>query len=475
MNLSRRRAVSGTTVGLIWLAATLAWTLATVSPANAQVAPLAPPSASDPRATFVAGNVSLCAAAGFPLTAQVGGHGTSSGGDANVNGTVATNAGAIQPGVGEEVNVTITGADVVIDAVVVKGGHGYNVYSAPSVLPPALLAPQHYISPLNGGGNVPAISHWFICYHLATPTPTGTLTVQKGVIPPDGLPASPLPTSFSAIVNCNDGIHTNVPVTFGVAGGRGLPAVTLDDIPVGTVCTVVEQGTGSFPAGTVVTYDPAGADTPGVTIGATGGVVVNIVNDFSGTAVVMADVTVTKAVTPAPGVDVPASFSAVLQCGDGTNLTITLPGAGGPGSPSPVSVRTLSLCGVAEVPGSVPAGWTVSYSVNGEAPTDTPPLFVVDDGTAIAITITNDATGATTTTAPPATTTTAPPAPTTTVPGGGAGGGGTDPGTSGQTLPRTGPVALGLLFAAGLASIAGGWALMAEGYRRRPDHGPGRD
>ncbi len=25
---------------------------------------------------------------------------------------------------------------------------------------------QHYISPLNPGGNVPAISHWFVCYHL---------------------------------------------------------------------------------------------------------------------------------------------------------------------------------------------------------------------------------------------------------------------------------------------------------------------
>ena len=145
MNHSRRRAVSGTTVGLIWLAATLAWTLATPSPVNAQVAPLAPPSASDPRATFVAGNVSLCAAAGFPLTTQVGAHGTSSGGDANVNGTVATNAGAIQPGVGEEVNVTITGADVVIDAVVVKGGHGYNVYSAPvgAAAGPARTAALH--------------------------------------------------------------------------------------------------------------------------------------------------------------------------------------------------------------------------------------------------------------------------------------------------------------------------------------------
>ena len=144
-------------------------------------------------------------------------------------------------------------------------------------------------------------------------------------------------------MNCDDGIHTNVPVTFGLGGGLGLPVVALDDIPVGTVCTVVEQGTGSFPAGTVVTYDPVGADTPGVTIGATGGVVVNIVNDFSEDHVVMADVTITKAVTPAPGVDPPASFSAAAQCGDGTNVTITLPGAGGAGTPSPQRSDALAL------------------------------------------------------------------------------------------------------------------------------------
>ena len=46
--------------------------------------------------------------------------------DAYVSGTVATNAGTVQPGVGQEVNVTIIGPNVVIDAVIVKGGQAYN-------------------------------------------------------------------------------------------------------------------------------------------------------------------------------------------------------------------------------------------------------------------------------------------------------------------------------------------------------------
>src|SRR5436189_265862 len=82
----------------------------------------------------------------------------------------APNSGTIHPGQGEELNVTVTNPDVVVDAVVVKGGNGYNVYPNPSapppILPPALPPPQHYIAPLNGGGNVPALSHWFVCYHL---------------------------------------------------------------------------------------------------------------------------------------------------------------------------------------------------------------------------------------------------------------------------------------------------------------------
>ena len=148
---------------------------------------------------------------------------------------MAPNAGTIQPGQGQELNVTITPAGVtagvVIDAVIVKGGDGYNVYSNPAFLPPTLGPPQHYISPLTGRlgfGNVPNISHWFICYRLVTPPPSGSLTVRKTVIEPIGIPVTPLPTSYTALVNCNDGIpaHQNVTVTFSGGGGAGVPVLT---------------------------------------------------------------------------------------------------------------------------------------------------------------------------------------------------------------------------------------------------------
>ncbi len=218
--------------------------------------------------------------------------------------------GTVQPGTGEEVNVAILGAGVVIDAVVVKGGAAYNVYSNPSFLPPTLLPDQHYISPRNGGGNVPDISHWFVCYHLTTPPPLGSLTVAKVVIPPPGPPASPLPTEFTAVVNCNDGVHQNVVITFGVGGGRQAGS-TISGIADGTVCTVVEQNTASFPAGSAVAYNPAGADTTGVTIAANSSVQVTITNDFTAVELQTGSLALVKTVLPAPpGVTLPASYTA---------------------------------------------------------------------------------------------------------------------------------------------------------------------
>jgi hypothetical protein len=193
------------------------------------------PSPSDSRATFVPGNVTTCSGAGFPGTIQLGAEGNSPASDANVSGTPAPNTGPIQPGQGEEVNVAISGVGVIIDAVVVKGGPAYNLYTNATFLPPTLPPPQHYISPLNGGGNVPDLSHWFVCYHLGTPPPTGSLTVRK-VVSVDEKLATPLPTGYSALVNCNDGnlAHQNGTVKLpGGGGGVGTPQLT--GIPPGTV------------------------------------------------------------------------------------------------------------------------------------------------------------------------------------------------------------------------------------------------
>jgi hypothetical protein len=242
--------------------------------------------ASDPRANFFGGNAQPgdCANEniGFPDDLTVGTsdsvpNGTTTA-DENVSGTVEQNQSAIQTGVGQDVDITILGTIVVIDAVVVKGGNGYNVYDDPAVLPPADQPPQHYISPLNNGGNVPGISHWFVCYHLEEGPTTGNLSVHKTVIPPAS--NAVVPTSFNVHVDCDSGDFDLVLVDGQTEEITGLP--------IGDICVVTEDDS-LFPALSAVTYDPATANTDGVEIGDGTTVAVNITNDFGaveGTTVV---------------------------------------------------------------------------------------------------------------------------------------------------------------------------------------------
>ena len=183
---SNRAGRAGLLVGVVVL---VLWIPAAATASLSDLLGLLRSTPSDGRAVFHDGNVVTCAGAGFPGTIQMGSPQNHDASDANVSGVVAPNSGTIQPGQGEEVNVTLVNLLVVVDAAVVKGGNGYNVYSNPSFLPPTLGPPQHYISPFNGGGNVPTISHWFVCYHLTTPPPTGSIAVRKTVIAPDGVTA----------------------------------------------------------------------------------------------------------------------------------------------------------------------------------------------------------------------------------------------------------------------------------------------
>jgi hypothetical protein len=271
------------------------------------------PSQSDGRADMVIGNVTTCAGLNLGNDIQVGSSSDSNASDANVSGVVKTNAGTTQPGVGEEVDISLLTGTVVIDAVVVKGGPAYNVYSKSAVLPPTLPPDQHYISPLNGGGNVPTISHWFVCYHLGAPPAAGSLVVSKVVGAPAGTPVIPLPTSYSALVTCTppgQQAFTST-VTFGAGGGVGTASPPLDNLDVGTVCTVVEQNTSGFDPATKIVYDPTGADSPGVEIpDSEVGVTVQITNDFSG---VQVESEVVTPVTPdAPVTPVTVAAAAVV-------------------------------------------------------------------------------------------------------------------------------------------------------------------
>jgi hypothetical protein len=346
---------------------------------------------SDPRARFEPGNVSKCADAGFPNTIQFGSPNNSSVTGALLTGTVRDNAGPVQTGRGQELNITIhTAGTVVIDAVIVKGSDGYNVYSNPADLPPQLGPPQHYISPINNGGNVPDISHWFVCYHLATPPEAGSISLAKTVVAPNGVPVEDLPTSFRADVTCNSRSAT---VSFSAGGGSGTPSPALENLTAGTSCRVTEQDTASFPAGSVVSYSPSQT----VTIGGSEGVTVTIINDFSGVAVRPGTVELHKVVDNPNGLPTPAQFSATVACNDGpdgaigTDQTVTFGPTGGAGTPAAVHPRVGAVCTAFENPISEPPGWTVSYSVDGGPASAEPPEFPVESTTTINITITNTA------------------------------------------------------------------------------------
>ena len=159
-------------------------------------------------------------------------------------------------------------------------------------------------------------------------------------------------------MNCNDGNPAHQDVTVNLPGGGGVGVPALTGIPVGTVCTVVEQDTGSFPPGTLVTYDPAGADTTGVTIGSTTGSEVTITNEFSNVPRRPARSQIEKTlVPPASGITIPDDFFVVVLCDDGTQATVIVPGGGGPGSPT-VTATAGALCSLEEFgSASFPAGW----------------------------------------------------------------------------------------------------------------------
>ena len=113
----------------------------------------------------VSGNVTTCAQVGYPGSTKLDGSITSgSGGNSLISYTVTDNK-----------YVTLTSVDpsVTIQVVVVKGGDNYHLYNPPVV---------DMRSPLNGGGNVPDLSHWYLCYTVATTTTTAEVTTTTAEV-----------------------------------------------------------------------------------------------------------------------------------------------------------------------------------------------------------------------------------------------------------------------------------------------------
>ncbi|MFE6615440.1 LPXTG cell wall anchor domain-containing protein [Amycolatopsis sp. NPDC057786] len=91
-------------------------------------------------------------------------------------------------------DITAVAKGVTVTAIVVKGGHGYNVYVPGEKGLPENPPWTQLRSPLNKGDQQAAISHWFVCGEKKTPTseptkpgePTKTTTAK----PPTSAPAT---------------------------------------------------------------------------------------------------------------------------------------------------------------------------------------------------------------------------------------------------------------------------------------------
>ncbi|MEU6642213.1 hypothetical protein ABZ863_06645 [Saccharomonospora sp. NPDC046836] len=117
-------------------------------------------SKEDPRAEITPGNATTCADAGLAGTLL----------EKGVDFTFVKG--------GQEdqfVTIETVAAGVTVSGIVVKGGPAYNIY-VPGERGLAVTPPWEKLrSPLNRGGNIPVISHWYVCGDK-TPTTTTTTT-----------------------------------------------------------------------------------------------------------------------------------------------------------------------------------------------------------------------------------------------------------------------------------------------------------
>jgi hypothetical protein len=120
------------------------------------------------------GNVTTCSQVGFPDSTQIAGDG-----DENVG--IEANDTSIE--------VDVLNPDVVIDAIVVKGGPNANVFTN--------VGSGTYSTPTNPNNDEPyGLSHYFVCYHLEEGTTTTTSTTTTTTTQPTvTTAAAPTPTA----------------------------------------------------------------------------------------------------------------------------------------------------------------------------------------------------------------------------------------------------------------------------------------
>lgn len=115
------------------------------------------------------------------------------------------------------IDITDTVYNVIIQAVVVKAGNAYYVYSP---LEPGMTGP------LTGRGVTPRISHWFVCFELG-PTTTSSSTTTTSTTTTTTTTTTTVPSSSSTSTTSTSTSTTTPGVTT-----TTLPATTTTDIDV---------------------------------------------------------------------------------------------------------------------------------------------------------------------------------------------------------------------------------------------------
>jgi LPXTG-motif cell wall-anchored protein len=135
-----------------------------------------------PTPTLIQGNPTTCEDAG--IDGEILLSGVDSDGDSGDAGTGTVSA--------DDKTLTVTiNAGFTATGIVVKGGPDANLFSGPFVGPITIEGMQ---SPLNPGGNIPDISHWFVCGMTSAtttpPTTTTTVTVTGTTTTAPSLPVT---------------------------------------------------------------------------------------------------------------------------------------------------------------------------------------------------------------------------------------------------------------------------------------------
>ena len=186
------------------------------------------------------GNGTTCAQVGFPGSVQYNGSIVTS-----VDVTALFTATVVG---NKYVSISNIASGVVFQAVVLKGGNGYNVYNPP-------VASMR--SPLNNGGNVPDLSHWFAC---TTTAPVVTTTT------------APVVTTTTAPVVTTTTAPVVTTTTAPVVTTTTVPVVTTTTVPVVTTTTEFASEAPTTTVGaTSTTTDVASEAPPTSSLPSTGG------------------------------------------------------------------------------------------------------------------------------------------------------------------------------------------------------------